>query len=102
MVFARLTQFIADVHLNPDSYTLPGTSTAERLTNGLAKIVIVALLAGALMGVAQWGLGSHNNNVGAAASGKKKAGVCVGGVFVVGALAAIINFALAAGGTVQK
>lgn len=102
MVIAQLTQLVADVQLNPNSYELPGTSTAERLTDGLAKIVVVALLAGALMGVAQWGLGSHNSNVGLAAAGRKKVGVCIGGVFVVGALAAIINFALAAGGTVHK
>lgn len=94
--------FSADVSLKPNPDALPGMPTAEKLVNGLAAAVILALLAGALFGIAQWGLASRTNQPGQASSGKRTVGICIGGAFVVGALAAIINFALAAGGTVHK
>ena len=92
----------AAVSLKPNPSGLPGMPTAERLVNGLAAFVILACLAGALFGVAQWALGSRSHQVGQAANGKRMVGICIGGVFLVGAMAAIINFALDAGGTVRK
>lgn len=101
-ILVKLSLAADAVHLHPDSKALPGVPTGEKLVNGLAALVLVGLVGGALLGLAQWGLGSHGNNVGAAQSGKKKFGVCIGGAFAVGALAAIINFAVQAGGTVHK
>ena len=103
MATAILVKFLsADVSLHPDAKALPGMPTAEKLVNGLAAGVVLALLAGALFGVAQWGLSSRTNQPGQASSGKRTVGICIAGVFLVGALAAIINFALQAGGTVHK
>lgn len=99
-IFAKLLSS-ADVTLKPNPNALPGMPTAEKLVDGLAAAVILGLLAGALFGLVQYGLGSSSSNVGAANAGKKRIGVCIGGAFAVGALAAIINFALQAGGTVK-
>jgi hypothetical protein len=101
-IVPKLFAAASEVSLHPDANALPGIPTAEKLVNGLAAAVILALLAGALFGVAQWGLSSRTNQPGQASSGKRTVGICIGGVFIVGALAAILNFALAAGGTVHK
>lgn len=102
MVAAIYAKALSAVSLKPNPNGLPGMPTAEKLVNGLAAFVILALLAGALFGVAQWGLGSRSHQVGQASAGKRTIGICVGGVFLVGALAAIINFALDAGETVRR
>lgn len=101
-ILVKISLAAEAVHLHPDSNALPGVPTGERLLNGLAKLVLLGLVGGALIGLGQWGLGSHSNNVGAAQSGKKKFAVCIGCAFALGALAAIINFAVQAGGTVHK
>jgi hypothetical protein len=101
-ILVKLSLAAEALRLRPDSKALPGVPTAEKLVNGLAALVLVGLLGAALFGLAQWSLGSHGNNVGAAQSGKKKFGVSIGCAFAVGALAAIFNFAVQAGGTVQK
>lgn len=97
-----VTLAAADVQLKPDPNALPGMPTGQKLLNGLAYGVTLCLLGAALIGLAQWGFASHNNNPGAAQAGRKKFGVCLAGAFAVGALPALINFALSAGGTVHK
>ena len=105
MALAILVKFQAlagaDVSIKPNPNALPGMPTAEKLANGLAALVLLCCAIGALFGVAQWALGSHASNYSQADAGKKKVGVCIGGAFVVGALAAIINFAVTTGGSVK-
>lgn len=102
MVLSLLSPLLsAAVKLNPNSHAIPGIPTAEKLVDGIAAGVIVALLGGALVGLAQYGLSASNHNAAGASTGKKRVGVCVAGAFGVGAAAAIINFALQAGGTVK-
>ncbi|MGE0067361.1 MAG: hypothetical protein AB7T48_08410 [Solirubrobacterales bacterium] len=102
MVAAIYVRALSAVSLKPNPNGLPGMPTAERLVNGFAAFVILACLLGALFGVAQWAIGSRSHQVGQASAGKQKIGIAIAGVFLVGALAAIINFALDAGETVRK
>lgn len=89
------------VTVKPDSNALPGVPAAEKLLNGLAKYVLIACVAGGLLGIGQWALGSRTNNYSQADSGKSKVAIAAGGAFLVGAMAAIVNFFVAAGGAVK-
>ncbi len=100
-IFVRLQVLTNAIDVKPDSKALPGMPTGEKLVNGLAAFVLLGCVAGALIGIAQWALGSHGHNASQADSGRKKVGVSVLGAFGVGALAAIINAAINAGGTVH-
>jgi len=91
----------AEVNVKPDAQALPGVPAAEKLLDGLAKYVVIACVAGGLIGIAQWALGSRSNNYSQADSGKTKVAIAAGGAFLVGALAAIVNFFVAAGGAVK-
>lgn len=90
-----------DVKVDPNSQALPGVPAAEKLLNGLAKYILIACVAGALLGIGQWVLGSRTNNYSQADSGRSKVAVAAGCAFLVGALAAIINFFFDAGGAVK-
>lgn len=104
MAFATfVNQLLASaaVKVNPNSHGLPGLSAAEKLVDGLAAFVLLGCVAGALLGIAQWVLGSRANNYTQADSGRTKVAIAAGGAFIVGALAAIINFFVTAGGAVK-
>jgi hypothetical protein len=87
----------AAVSVKPDPNGLPGMPAATKLVDGLAAFVLLACVAGFLLGVGQWALGSKTSNFSQSDSGKSKVLVSVLGAFAVGAVAAIINFFLAAG-----
>lgn len=91
----------AAVKVNPNPDALPGMPTAEKLVNGGAAFIILACVAGALFGIGQWVLGTRHGNVGQADAGKSRVLAAVLGAFAVGALAAIINFFVSAGGQVK-
>ena len=92
---------VAAVKVKPDPDALPGMPTAEKLANGLAAFVLLGCLVGALFGIGQWVLGSRTHNVSQADAGKSKFAAAVIGAFGVGALAAIINFFVNAGGQIK-
>jgi hypothetical protein len=89
------------IEIKPNDRGLPGLGAAEKLVGGLAKYVLLACLAGALLGIGQWVLGSRTNNYSQADSGRTKVLIAAGGAFLVGALSAILNFFVAAGGGVE-
>lgn len=91
----------AAVKVKPNSHALPGLPAAEKLVDGLAAFVLIGCAAGALLGIGQWVLGSRTNNYSQADSGRTKVAIAAGGAFLVGALAAIINFFVSAGGAVK-
>lgn len=91
----------SEVTVNPNPDALPGMSEATKLIDGLAAAVLLACVAGFLLGVGQWVLGSKTSNFSQADSGRSKVLVSVLGAFGVGAVAAIINFFLSAGGAVK-
>jgi type IV secretory pathway TrbD component len=60
----------SEVAVNPDPNGLPGMPEATRLVNGLAAAVLLACVAGFLLGVGQWVLGSKTSNFSQADSGR--------------------------------
>lgn len=88
---------LAAVNVTPDPDGLPGMPAATKLVDGLAAFILLACVAGFLLGIGQWALGSRTSNFGQSDSGKSKVLVSVLGAFGVGAVAAIINFFLNAG-----
>lgn len=90
-----------EVSLKPDPNALPGMPTAEKLVDGIAAFVILGCVLGALFGIGQWVLGSRTSNYSQADSGKSRALSALLGAFGVGALAAIINFFVDAGGQIK-
>lgn len=94
-------QVAVAVNLKPDPNALPGMPTAEKFVDGIAAFVILGCVLGGLLGIGQWVLGSRTSNYSQADSGKSKVGAAVLGAFGVGALAAIINFFVSAGGQIK-
>lgn len=92
-----LGEALAAVSVKPDPNGLPGMPAATKLVDGLAAFILLACVAGFLLGVGQWVLGSKTSNFSQSDSGKSKVLVSALGAFGVGAVAAIINFFLNAG-----
>ena len=92
-----LARILAAVAVKPDPNGLPGMPAATKLVDGLAAFILLACVAGFLLGIGQWVLGSRTSNFSQSDSGKNKILVSVLGAFAVGAVAAIINFFLNAG-----
>ena len=89
------------VSLKPDPTALPGTSLGQKAVDGIAALVMLGLVGAGLVGLAQWGFSSSNNNPAGASAGKRRVAICVAGFFAIGAAATILNFALKAGETVK-
>lgn len=101
--FGRLPGFgaVAAIAIKPDPTALPGGSEAQKLINGGTYFVLLACVAGALLGLGQWALGSRTSNYSQADNGKSKVVACIVAAFLTGALGAIINFFVSAGGAVK-
>jgi hypothetical protein len=95
------TLALGAIQISPNSNGLPGFSTAERLLGGGAKYVLLACFAGGLWGVGQWVLGTRHGHGEGASAGKAKIGIALAGVFLVGALPALLNFFEGIGKTVK-
>jgi Family of unknown function (DUF6112) len=91
----------AAIAIKPDPTALPGGTEAQKLINGGTYFVLLACVAGALLGLGQWALGSRTSNYSQADSGKSKVVACIVAAFLTGALGAIINFFVSAGGAVK-
>lgn len=92
-----LGEALAAVSVRPDPNGLPGMPAATKLVDGIAAFILLGCVAGFLLGVGEWVLGSRSSNFGQSDSGKSRVLVSVLGAFGVGAVAAIINFFLSAG-----
>ncbi len=101
--FGRVPGFgvFAAIAIKPDPTALPGGGEAQKLINGGTYFVLLACVAGALLGLGQWALGSRTSNYSQADSGKSKVVACIVAAFLTGALGAIINFFVSAGGAVK-
>jgi hypothetical protein len=73
----------------------------QDLVNGLAFWMLLAALAGVLIGAGVWSLASQSNNHHWASRGRSGALASTLAALVIGAASAIINFFVAAGGKVK-
>lgn len=91
----------AKVSVDPNSGGLPGAGAAQKLLDGLAAFSLLFCVGVVIVGAAQWGLASRTSNYSQADDGKTRMLKGVGGAFVVGAAAALINFFFSAGSAVH-
>jgi len=91
----------AKVDANPDIGALPGGGTFQGLVNGIAAFAGLACLAGLLIGAGLWALGSHAQNYHQSSIGKKTVLTSFATALLVGGAVGIINFFLAAGGSIK-
>jgi hypothetical protein len=81
-----------DVDVNPNTNDLPGGAQIQQLLDGLAGWALAASLAGLLISVIVWALGSFGGNYHAVSRGKVGVLVCAAAALVAGGAAPIINF----------
>ena len=81
-----------NVRIDPNPKGLPGSHVLQELVNGLAFWMLLAALAGVLVGAGVWALASHGNNHHLSARGRSGALVSAAAALVIGGAAAIINF----------
>jgi hypothetical protein len=81
----------------PEPGHAPGASGIQSAINVIAVYTLLACLAGFLMGGAVWAIGGRIGNDHTAVGGKIGMAVCVGVAFLVGASAAILQFAYGLG-----
>ena len=85
-------QPIARVTINPDPGKLPGGPQIQQLLDGLGGWALFAALAGLLISVIVWAMGSFGGNYNAVSKGKTGVLVCAAAAIVAGGAAPIINF----------
>lgn len=83
--------------VTPDPAHAPGASGIQSAIDVIAVYTLLACLAGFLMGGAVWAIGGRIGNDHTAVGGKIGMAVCVGVAFLVGAAAAILQFAYGLG-----
>jgi hypothetical protein len=87
--------FTFQVH--PDPAKAPGASGIQGAVNVIAVYTLLACLAGFLIGGAVWAFGGRIGNDHTAVGGKLGMAISVGVAFLVGAAAAILQFAYGLG-----
>lgn len=80
------------VNVHPDPGKLPGGAQIQQLLDGLGGWALIAALAGLLISVIVWALGSFGGNYHAVSRGKTGVLVCAAAAVVAGGAAPIINF----------
>jgi Family of unknown function (DUF6112) len=92
-----ISQFIADVAVNPNLTGLPGGTALQKFVNGLAGFSLLACLVAVIIGGGAWGLGHQSGNFQYTSRGKQGVLGGIVGAFLIGGSAAIINFFFNAG-----
>jgi hypothetical protein len=99
---ARAVVILAQVDVKPDDSKAPGINALKDLVNGLAAYAVIAAVAAVLLGGIAWALGERMGYDRASMVGKGGVIAGFGLAFLVGAAAAIVNFALATGATASS
>ena len=85
-------QVLEKVDINPDPGKLPGGPQIQQLLDGLGGWALFAALAGLLISVIVWAMGSFGGNYHAVSKGKTGVLVCTAAAIIAGGAAPIINF----------
>jgi hypothetical protein len=83
--------------VSPEPAHAPGAAGLQSAINVVAVYTLLSCLAGFLLGGAVWAIGGRVGNEHTAVGGKIGMAVCVGVAFLVGAAAAILQFAYGLG-----
>ena len=87
------------VNFTPDFNAIPGAGSVQQLINGIGAFALLLSLVGIIIGGAMWGVGSLSSNYHQAAVGKRATLYSVVGAIIVGAAAALVNWAFSLGQT---
>src|SRR3954469_13554681 len=87
----------ARISIHPDKSKAPGSDGLLDIVNGIAFYALIAAAAGFLIGTCCWAVGGRIGNDYTATNGKVGMVVAAGSAFLVGAAAAILNFAYTTG-----
>jgi Family of unknown function (DUF6112) len=87
------------VNFTPDFNALPGAGPFQQVINGVGAFALFLSLAGIIIGGAMWGIGSLSSNYHQAAVGKRATLYSIVGAVIVGAAAALVNWAFNLGRT---
>jgi hypothetical protein len=87
------------VSWTPDFSALPGAGPFQHVINGVGAFALFLSLAGVIIGGAMWGIGSLSSNYHQAAVGKRATLYSIVGAVIVGAAAALVNWAFNLGQT---
>jgi hypothetical protein len=86
-----------EVNFTPDFDAIPGAGPVQTLINGIGAFALLIALVGIIIGGAMWGIGSLSSNYHQAAVGKRATLYSVVGAIIVGAAAALVNWAFTLG-----
>jgi len=94
-----LRHLIAQTRVNftPDFNAFPGAGPVQQIINGVGAFALLLALVGIIIGGAMWGVGSLSSNYHQAAVGKRATLYSVVGAVIVGAAAALVNWAFSLG-----
>ena len=94
----RMMILAQDVSFTPDFDAIPGSGPIQQLINGIGAFALLLSLVGIIIGGAMWGVGSLSSNYHQAAVGKRATLYSVIGA-IIGAAAALVNWAFSLGRT---
>jgi hypothetical protein len=87
------------VNFTPDFTALPGSGPFQHVINGVGAFALFLSLTGVIIGGAIWGIGSLSSNYHQAAVGKRATLYSIVGAVIIGAAAALVNWAFSLGQT---
>jgi hypothetical protein len=96
-VGSQLNAIFASLTLDPNSSALPGGSTLQQITDGIAWWALLACLVGLLIGAATWALGAHSNNYQHTSTGRRAVLISGAAALLIGAAPIVLNFLFGAG-----
>jgi hypothetical protein len=97
----RAAEFLAGVSVTPDLNAGPGGSAVQKLLDWTAGICLALCVVGLLASAATWAVAHHGGSGRYESRGKLGVVVSLGAAVVIGAAGALINWAVATGGTVR-
>lgn len=96
-----MDHLLAQVSANPDPGGLPGTEQGQQLVDGLMFWGLLGAVAAMVIGALVWALASRGQNPHYAQAGKNGALVAFVAAIIIGAAAALVNWAFDLGGQVS-